>query len=97
MTPELTIPTIIDVVHDELWTILVANIPINRPTKGFDVVLIRSSAKPLPKPLRAVPIRPMPRRNKYKQPTARNILMVVLILFFIKALPKLYSHCSFTI
>jgi len=38
---------------------LVARIPMNRPTKGLEVVLIRFSANSLPKPLKAIPIRPM--------------------------------------
>ena len=62
--PEPTIPTIIEVVVDELWTRLVARTPINNPTKGLEVVAIRFLAKSLPNPLNAVPIRPMLIRNK---------------------------------
>tara|TARA_B100000315_G_C14587041_1_gene593576 strand:+ start:963 stop:1157 length:195 start_codon:yes stop_codon:yes gene_type:complete len=59
MAPEATIPTTIEVVVDELWTRLVARIPIKRPIKGLEVVLIRPSAKSLPKPLKAEPIKPI--------------------------------------
>jgi hypothetical protein len=64
MTPEPTIPTTMEVVVEELWTRLVAKIPINKPTKGLEVVLMRLSAKPSPKHLKATPIRPMLTRNK---------------------------------
>ena len=52
------------VVVDELWTKLVAKIPINKPTKGLEVVRSKFSAKPLPKPLKAAPIRPILTKNK---------------------------------
>ena len=51
--PEATKATTIDVVVPELWIILVAKIPINKPTKGLDVVVIRRWAKGSPNPLKA--------------------------------------------
>ena len=62
-TPEATKATTIDVVVPELWIILVTKIPINKPTKGFEVVAIRPSAKGAPKPLKAWLIRLMLTRN----------------------------------
>jgi hypothetical protein len=62
--PDPTMPTTIEVVVEELWTTLVARIPIRSPTKGFEVVFSRLSAKFFPKPLKAVPIRPILSRNK---------------------------------
>jgi hypothetical protein len=38
--------------------------PINKPTNGLEVVLIRLSAKPLPTPLKAAPIRAMLMKKK---------------------------------
>jgi len=64
ITPEPTIPTTIEVVVEEDCTMLVARMPIKRPMNGFDVALIRFSANSLPKPLNAVPIKPMLTRNK---------------------------------
>jgi hypothetical protein len=80
ITPEATIPTTIEVVVDELWMILVAKIPINNPTKGSEVVRIRSSAKVRPKPLKAAPIRPMLTRNRYRKRTTRTALRKGLML-----------------
>jgi hypothetical protein len=85
-TPEPTIPTTIEVVVEELWIRLVASIPMNKPTKGLEVVFIRFSAKPLPKPLNAEPIRPMLTRKKYRKSTTKNIFIRVLNLFFIRPL-----------
>ena len=62
--PEPTMPTTIEVVVEELWTMLVASMPIRSPTKGLEVVLTRFSAKSFPKPLKAAPIRPMLSRKK---------------------------------
>ena len=53
-----------DTVGGELWIMLVANMPINRPTNGLDVVLIKFSANPLPNPLKATPIRPTLTKKK---------------------------------
>jgi hypothetical protein len=47
-TPPATSPTVIEVVVDELWIILVARMPMRSPTRGLDVVLMRVSAKPFP-------------------------------------------------
>ena len=62
--PDATKATTIDVVVPELWIKLVARIPMNNPTKGLDVVVIRRSAKPLPKPVKAWPIRLIETKNK---------------------------------
>jgi len=63
-TPEATKATTIDVVVPELWIRLVARIPMNRPTKGLEVVVIRRWAKPSPKPLKAWLIKLMLTKNK---------------------------------
>ena len=62
-TPDATKTTTMDVVVPELWIILVTRIPMNKPTKGFEVVAIRPSAKGAPKPLKAWLIRLMLIRN----------------------------------
>jgi len=51
--PEATNATTIEVVVEELCIMLVAKRPTNRPINGLDVVRIRYSANPLPKPLKA--------------------------------------------
>ena len=67
ITPLPTIPTTIDVVEEELCIIEVAKIPIKRPTKGLEVVLIKDSANPLPNIFRDAPIKSMLNKNKYKK------------------------------
>ena len=47
--PPETIPTMIDVVVEELWNKVVAKIPMNREIKGSLVVLMISFAKSPPK------------------------------------------------
>jgi hypothetical protein len=63
-TPPPTIPTTIEVVEEELCIIDVERIPINNPTRGLEVVLIRVLAKSLPNNLREPPIKSMLKRNK---------------------------------
>ncbi len=53
--PAATNPTTVEVVMDELWTMLVARIPMKRPTSGLDVVAIRRSEKPAPNISNPVP------------------------------------------
>jgi hypothetical protein len=55
-TPPATQPTVIDVVVEELWIMLVASIPINSPTIGLEVVSMRVSANPFPIILKEAPI-----------------------------------------
>jgi len=50
--PAATKPTVIEVVTELDWIIAVVSIPINKAVKGFEVVLIRVLAKPVPKPFR---------------------------------------------
>jgi hypothetical protein len=57
-------PTTIDVVVDELWITEVANIPINKPTTGFDVPAMSVSAKPFPNNFIEVLIRSMLKRKR---------------------------------
>jgi hypothetical protein len=53
--PAATKPTTVQVVVEELCTRLVARIPIKRPTKGLDVLLISRSANPPPNISNPVP------------------------------------------
>jgi hypothetical protein len=62
--PTATMPTTIEVVADELWTMLVARIPMKRPTKGLLVDSMSVFEKPVPKLLNVVPRRVMLRRNR---------------------------------
>ena len=83
--PVLTIPTMIEVVVDELWNNVVANIPTNKEIKGLLVVVIIWFAKSPPKSL--IPLeRPLiPTRNRYKAKTTPSILNIILkfLLLFI--------------
>ena len=63
---------------------LVANIPIKRPMKGFDVVLIRLSAKPLPKPLKAVSMTPILTRKQYSRLATRSTFERLFIVLFMR-------------
>jgi hypothetical protein len=63
-TPDATKATTMDVVVPELCIMLVARIPMNKPTKGLEVVAIRRWAKPLPKPLKAWLIRLIEIKNR---------------------------------
>ena len=47
---------------------------MNNPTKGFDVVVMRASAKGLPKPLKAWLMRLMLIKNKYRKNKTAIIL-----------------------
>ena len=74
-----TSPTMIDVETDELWTSVVANTPIIRPTNGFSVAAKNesrrsrpSSLKPSPRPL--TPVRKRKRRKTTINPVSRRRL-----------------------
>ena len=62
--PPETIATTMAVVAEELWIIEVARRPIMRPVNGFEVVLIRSSAKPFPRSLKESPMRLMATKKR---------------------------------
>ena len=62
--PAATKATTIDVVVPELWIILVAKMPMNKPTKGLEVVVIRRWANPSPKPWKVWLIRLILTKNK---------------------------------
>jgi hypothetical protein len=69
-TPPPTKPTTMEVVVEELWISEVASIPMNKPTSGLEVLVIRVSARSLPNIFIEVPIRSMLNRNKYRQATS---------------------------
>jgi hypothetical protein len=62
--PAATNPTVIEVVTELDCIIAVASIPMNRPVKGFEVELINTLAKPVPKPLREQLKISIPKRNR---------------------------------
>jgi hypothetical protein len=61
--PDATMATTVEVTVEELCTMLVARIPIKRPAIGLLVYSNSVSAKPLPKSLKAEPIRVTAVRN----------------------------------
>jgi hypothetical protein len=77
-TPALTIPTIREVVVEELWNNTVAKVPINKARKGLSVVDKTVSANPLPKCLIAELIPFIPTKNKYRNAMIEIELMRVL-------------------
>jgi len=79
-TPPPTIPTTIDVVVDDDCIKDVARIPINNPTKGFEVVWISVVANPFPNIFREVPIN-----------SKLNMNMKRKIMIFIR--PKMGGGC----
>jgi len=64
--PLLTIPTIKEVVVDELWNKTVAKMPIKRAMKGSLVVVRTVSANPAPMCFMAEDIPAIPTRNIYR-------------------------------
>ena len=72
--PPATRPTAIEVVVDELWTRLVARMPMKRPTKGLEVVVRSCSANPRPKNLKESPISVMLTKNPYMSTRNRTNL-----------------------
>jgi hypothetical protein len=64
--PLLTIPTIKEVVVDELWNKTVAKMPIKRAMKGSLVVVRTVSANPEPMCFMAEDIPAIPTRNIYR-------------------------------
>ncbi len=55
-----------------------ANTPINNPTKGFEVVAIRVSAKSLPKILKEAPIKPIEAAEEISAETYRGEVFYVV-------------------
>jgi hypothetical protein len=84
--PLLTIPTINEVVVEELWKIVVERIPINKAINGLLVVESMLSANPPPKCLIAVDNPFIPTRNRYNESTTPATLLIVIIncLFILK-------------
>ena len=74
--PPLTIPTIREVVVDELWNIVVERIPMNNAIKGLLVVVRMFSAKSPPICLIAVDSPLIPIRNRYRDNTTPRALMI---------------------
>ena len=81
--PPPTIATINDVVVDELWNKVVANIPINKATSGLLVVDITSFAKPPPNNFMPLDNPFIPTRNKYNAKITPVILNIVFKVSFI--------------
>ena len=67
--PAATMATTIDVVSDELCTMLVASTPTNRPMNGLPADRIRASLKSLPMCLNPPPMSLMLTRNTYSSTT----------------------------
>ncbi len=83
--PPATSPTVIDVTVEELCTMLVARIPIKRPTKGFEVVSRSCSAKSFPKYLKDAPIKDMLTKKMYIK-NSRMANLIVAGVFLIIAI-----------
>lgn len=98
--PPATSPTTIVVVDDDDWMIDVASMPMNSPTKGFVVLLIKPSARPFPNILREVPINSRLSRNKYRHKINKKILKRLLyrwekfLIDFIKTF-SIYLYFTF--
>ena len=76
--PPETIPTIIDVVVEELWNKVVAKIPINKATNGSLVVVMISLAKSPPRFFIPEDRPFIPTRNRYNDKTTPVIFKYVL-------------------
>ncbi len=59
-----TSATVIEVVVEELWTRLVARMPMSKPMNGLEVVVSNCSAKPPPNDLNDALIKEMLTKNK---------------------------------
>ena len=93
--PLLTIPTINEVVVDELWNKTVEKIPMNRATTGLLVVLNIDSATPAPMCFIADDIPLIPTRNKYRAATTPMIFtMVPVSSLFIHFSPQTLIYFS---
>ena len=67
--PELTKPTTITVVADELWITAVMAIPVRKPVMTRPVILSSSvRSRPPARRSSACPIRSMPNRNRQSPP-----------------------------
>jgi hypothetical protein len=62
-----TMPTIMQVVVEEDWTMLVESKPMNKPVKGLAVFSIKLSAKPRPRRLKPAEMSFMLRRKQYNE------------------------------
>ena len=70
ISPELTKPTTMTVVADELWMMAVTPRPVRKPTSGLPVIWSSSERSLLPaRRSSAEPIRLMPNRNSDKPPS----------------------------
>ena len=73
ISPELTKPTAMTVVADELWMIAVMPRPVRRPAHLLVVSLPKSVRSPFPAlRSRACPMRLMPNRNRHRPPIKFN-------------------------
>jgi hypothetical protein len=92
--PLLTIPTIKEVVVDELWKMVVERIPINRAINLFSFTSRRLFANPSPKFLIAVDSPLIPTRNRYNDkttPTTFRIIRKFLFkIYYIEMNPLIY-------
>jgi hypothetical protein len=82
--PPLTIPTIREVVVDELWNIVVERIPMNNAIKGLLVVVSMFSAKSPPICLIAVDSPFIPTKKQYRDIRTPKIFNQVLIEHLLK-------------
>jgi hypothetical protein len=80
--PLLTIPTINEVVVDELWKMVVERIPINKAINGLLVVDSIFSAKSPPKFLIAVDSPLIPTRNRYNDKTTPATFRIIRKFLF---------------
>ena len=70
ISPELTKPTTMTVVADELWMMAVTPRPVRKPTSGLPVIWSSSERSLLPaRRSSAEPIRLMPNKNSDKPPS----------------------------
>jgi len=81
-------PTIIEVVTDELCTIAVASIPTKKATKGFVVIDISCSAKPVPNSLKEAPISLMLSKKTY----IITIISIALMIIFFRSILIIFEQ-----
>ena len=82
--PELTKPTTMTVVAEELWMMAVTPRPVRKPVRGFPVIW-SSSERSLPPARRssACPIRLMPKRNRHSPPSIVNASKMSMAISFL--------------
>ena len=85
--PELTKPTTITVVADELWMMAVTPRPVRKPAMGLPVIW-SSSERSLPPARRssACPISVMPNRNRHSPPSIVSALKISMAVSFLYSL-----------